>query len=858
MISWFVSSANKNMLISKQPKQDPSTGCLTSVVNKRMKVQDENATTETVELEKQKVMDNQINIIEETKEVQTSIKPLLPEEDEEEEANDSVIVSEAGDDKDVAADDEVHKEVSHSQQHSPVYSGMLQPYGPTHHLQQQQLQVQPGRQRSISDGSATRPNFTSDGSAYYYGAKHQHPQHQHHHPYQLQQEHLQPRRTKPAHLQYPEVGTIFIADLLKDVTELDLVNAFQRFGPVLSAKVVRDKHTGIPRGHAYVNFATEDASDAAIKDMNYNNICGGVVRVMRLDRERSRRNNKQGNLFLRNIHERTKNAEIRRLFEPFGEIASCKLEMDGTGQRCRGFGYIQYVDPAVVSDALENLQGSLVNGYPLKIEPFKSIEERDQDKKDAINKFTTIIAKNLPSTITPAQFLQLFEQFGNVRSHALRQDENTNALFGFVSFNTTEEARHCIEKLHATPATDIFSTFQEGNLVANSDKNDTDDCNVSSLEQLSLVRSAETSTLSLSNTATTKSVEVVEAPLNGAEREGDDDDDDDDINTRGDNEEEGEEEDGDDDDEFPKVIADEFGEEEGEELDASLLYVQPWMNKSDRKLVTHKETRPSDRRNNVVVKNLPHDICEDELRGFFADCGEITSLRVVRDKDSGDAKLAYISFTTPQGASEAVLSKNNTQIHDTQNAIFVTHHVPRRELKRSQWLHRQRAQFVASQTQQQHIGRFPFHQHQHQQQQQFTFPQPSPHMYQQQQHLYQQQQQQFQQYQQHPNIYYHQHPMMYQQHQMFVQAQSPPPPNVYAIPITPHSQPVDLLQQQYVYPQPQQQQQQQQTFVYPQQTYFTQQQTQPFAMYSHPQSSFYGPQDFYFSGNISDDGSQQS
>ena len=66
-----------------------------------------------------------------------------------------------------------------------------------------------------------------------------------------------------------EMGTkLFVGGLSWDTTDESLRAAFEPFGDLTEARVIRDRETGRSRGFGFVNFTTEDAAQKAIEKMN--------------------------------------------------------------------------------------------------------------------------------------------------------------------------------------------------------------------------------------------------------------------------------------------------------------------------------------------------------------------------------------------------------------------------------------------------------------------------------------------------------------------------------------------------------------------------------------------------------------
>lgn len=72
---------------------------------------------------------------------------------------------------------------------------------------------------------------------------------------------------------------IYVGNLSYDVTDDDLRQAFEPFGKVSSASVIRDKFTGRSRGFGFVEMATDTEAQAAITELNGKEIMGRAVNV---------------------------------------------------------------------------------------------------------------------------------------------------------------------------------------------------------------------------------------------------------------------------------------------------------------------------------------------------------------------------------------------------------------------------------------------------------------------------------------------------------------------------------------------------------------------------------------------------
>src|SRR5260370_32578358 len=72
---------------------------------------------------------------------------------------------------------------------------------------------------------------------------------------------------------------LYVGNLGWTVTDQDLQDAFSEAGKVESSQVIMDRATNRSRGFGFVEMATDEAADAAIKRLNGRDIKGRPIRV---------------------------------------------------------------------------------------------------------------------------------------------------------------------------------------------------------------------------------------------------------------------------------------------------------------------------------------------------------------------------------------------------------------------------------------------------------------------------------------------------------------------------------------------------------------------------------------------------
>ncbi len=72
---------------------------------------------------------------------------------------------------------------------------------------------------------------------------------------------------------------IYVGNLSPDVKDETIREAFEAFGEVTSARVIKDKYIGQSRGFGFVEMPTQSQAQTAIKSLNGKNLLGKEISV---------------------------------------------------------------------------------------------------------------------------------------------------------------------------------------------------------------------------------------------------------------------------------------------------------------------------------------------------------------------------------------------------------------------------------------------------------------------------------------------------------------------------------------------------------------------------------------------------
>ncbi len=74
-------------------------------------------------------------------------------------------------------------------------------------------------------------------------------------------------------------ANIYVGNLPYEVTNESLHQTFEKFGEVVSAKVINDKRTGRSKGFGFVEMANESNANDAIQGLNGTEMKGRNIKV---------------------------------------------------------------------------------------------------------------------------------------------------------------------------------------------------------------------------------------------------------------------------------------------------------------------------------------------------------------------------------------------------------------------------------------------------------------------------------------------------------------------------------------------------------------------------------------------------
>ena len=86
-------------------------------------------------------------------------------------------------------------------------------------------------------------------------------------------------------------------------------------------------------------------------------------------------------LLVRNLSRKTTEAELKEMFQAFGNVQSCNLVMDAKTGISKGFGFVEMPSPGEAKAAMKNLNATDVGGSLIRVKKAEDMPGRFPDKK---------------------------------------------------------------------------------------------------------------------------------------------------------------------------------------------------------------------------------------------------------------------------------------------------------------------------------------------------------------------------------------------------------------------------------------------------------------------------------------------
>ncbi|CAI0465022.1 unnamed protein product [Linum tenue] len=149
---------------------------------------------------------------------------------------------------------------------------------------------------------------------------------------------------------------------------------------------------------------------------------------------------------LQNLDKAIDHKALHDTFSAFGNILSCKVATDASGQS-KGYGFVQFDTEEAAKNAIDKLNGMLINDKQVYVGPFLRKQERDSSTSNT--RFNNVFVKNLSESTADEDLKNVFGEYGSITSAVVMRDgDGKSRCFGFVNFENADDAAKAVEALN--------------------------------------------------------------------------------------------------------------------------------------------------------------------------------------------------------------------------------------------------------------------------------------------------------------------------------------------------------------------------------------------------------------------------
>ncbi|XP_062077725.1 polyadenylate-binding protein RBP45C-like [Humulus lupulus] len=264
-----------------------------------------------------------------------------------------------------------------------------------------------------------------------------------------------------------EIRSLWIGDLQQWMDENYILSCFAHTGEAITAKVIRNKQTGLPEGYGFIEFPSRAVADRILQNFN-GTIMPNTEQNFRLNwatlgaGERRQDDGPDFTIFVGDLAADVTDYTLQETFRSvYHSVKGAKVVTDRATGRSKGYGFVRFGDESDQLRAMNEMNGQYCSSRPMRIGPAATKKpiggggqqypkatyantQGSQGENDPTN--TTIFVGGLDSSINDDMLRQVFSQFGELVHVKIPVGKRC----GFVQFVNRANAEQAISMLNGS------------------------------------------------------------------------------------------------------------------------------------------------------------------------------------------------------------------------------------------------------------------------------------------------------------------------------------------------------------------------------------------------------------------------
>ncbi|NXX99214.1 NUCL protein, partial [Centropus bengalensis] len=238
--------------------------------------------------------------------------------------------------------------------------------------------------------------------------------------------------------------SLFMANLASTKEYAELKTGIREFFGKKNIEVL-DVRIGASKRFGYADFSSAEDLDKALQ-LNGKKLMGLEVKLEKAkSKETMKENRKERDartLFVKNLPYSASEDELREVFENAQEI---RMVMNKEGNS-KGMAYIEFKTEAEANKALEEKQGTEIDGRTIIIDFTGEKSQQDHQKGGGESK--TLIVNNLSYAASEETLQEVFKKASSIK--VPQNNQGRSKGYAFVEFATAEDAKEALNSCNNT------------------------------------------------------------------------------------------------------------------------------------------------------------------------------------------------------------------------------------------------------------------------------------------------------------------------------------------------------------------------------------------------------------------------
>lgn len=240
--------------------------------------------------------------------------------------------------------------------------------------------------------------------------------------------------------------SLFVGNLVPTKEYEELKTGIKEFFGKKNIEVL-DVRIGASKRFGYVDFSSAEDLDKALQ-LNGKKLMGLEIKLEKAKSKETMKENKKERdartLFVKNLPYRLTEDEMREVFENALEI---RIVMNKEGNS-KGMAYVEFKTEAEANKALEEKQGTEIDGRAMVIDFTGEKSHQEHQKGGGERESKTLIVNNLSYAASEETLQELFKKASSIKMPQTNQGRPKG--YAFVEFPTTEDAKEALNSCNNT------------------------------------------------------------------------------------------------------------------------------------------------------------------------------------------------------------------------------------------------------------------------------------------------------------------------------------------------------------------------------------------------------------------------